>query len=1612
MSNKKSLPLNRLYVGLMVGLMGGGAQAATFNVDTVLDTVDANPGDGTAADAAGRVSLRAAIEESVALGGSHTINFAAALVANGDVTITLSEVNDGLNNGEYGPTAFIIGNNTSIDINGPSGDNGVTVERTATSNTAFRLIHVQPGSTLNVSNLALGNGSAVGGRSGSRTAGAGGGAGMGGGILNQGTVDLEGVTLFGNSATGGAGGNGGSASDGGSGGGGAGGAGGQSSNNTGGTGGGPNGGGVNGGAGGDGGGGGGGRGRSGAGTGSGAAGGTGGLFGGAGGGGGALCTGGGSGTCTGGNGGAGGFGGGGGGGGSVVSFNYTRIVGVGGSGGFGGGSGTNGRANRNSFQPSGDGGGGAAFGGAIFNYGGTLNVRNSTISGSTSTGGSSGGLTPYGQPGGPLADGGGGDGLGGAIFSMNNGGTTASIDLRHVTVTDSAVAGGGSTTTSGSGDGAIYILGNGGNSTAVLNNTIVANTTGGDDVLVNTISGGTATANGVGNLIESQTGFTGTIAVSSDPDLVGLTDNRGPTPTHALSDTSPAIDAGDAGQIGGLSTDQRGGIFSRVVDGDLNGSALVDIGAYELIQIDYGDAPDFATGTGDVEVLLENGDDDFRISFAGTNGDTARSANNSRVAYNATDDEYLVVWVADDVNDNEFEIWGQRIDGDTRQLIGNQFAIMDADTDRDAFNPDVAWSSVTNEYLVVWQGDQVAAIDNKFEIFGRFVSNTGTLLDSQLRVSTMGSDGDTGSRAADPGVSYSATSNEFLVVWAGDLNTGDDGLLDNENEIFAQRYNAATFGALGNRMQISAMGGANGSSINFRANNPQLEWNSATDQFLVVWDADDDANGSVDNENEIFGRRVDGGGGAVGATQTRLTTFGGVGSTLSRASNPDLAYNAGNNQFLVTYHGDDALVSDGENEVFGQLVTASTGLPTGAYFQISDVGLAGSTSFIGTNSAVAFNPVTNNYIVAFQGDEVVDNENEIWVRRVDNLGTVIDTDEVRLTNFGPDGATTFGAFTAAVAYNSTNSDTLVTFHGDDDTAPLVDGENEVFGQIVTDTMLVDYQTRGADDGPAHVRVAGMRLGALTDNDPDGLPSVDADGDDNNNLDDEDAIAAAIEFAASAPVLSVNVTNTSGGAATLYGWIDYDGDGVFENATERGTVAVPDGTTAADVNLTLPAPPGGAALLTMARFRLSSDVAAADPTGLAVSGEVEDYIAINNIDTTPDAFTFTDQTDVALSATIDSDPVDITGINSPTPITVIGGSYSINGGPLETAPGTVNNGDMVRAHHTSSAAFSTAVDTVVTVGGVDDTFTSTTEVEDATPDAFSFTDQTDVALNTLQTSNTINVSGINTSVAITVTDGSYSVNGGPFVSTPGSVVDGDTVAVQHTSSSSFNTTVDTELTIGGVSDTFSSTTLLEDATPDAFSFTDQTDVALNTLQTSNTINVSGINTSVAITVTDGSYSVNGGPFVSTPGTVVDGDTVAVQHTSSSSFNTTVDTELTIGGVSDTFSSTTLLEDATPDAFSFTDTTDVSPDSLQTSNTITVTGINTMVAISVTGGSYSINGGPFVSTPGTVVDGDEVRAQHTSASTILTPVDTEVTIGGVSDTFTSTTLSDVIFANGFE
>ncbi len=161
----------------------------------------------------------------------------------------------------------------------------------------------------------------------------------------------------------------------------------------------------------------------------------------------------------------------------------------------------------------------------------------------------------------------------------------------------------------------------------------------------------------------------------------------------------------------------------------------------------------------------------------------------------------------------------------------------------------------------------------------------------------------------------------------------------------------------------------------------------------------------------------------------------------------------------------------------------------------------------------------------------------------------------------------------------------------------------------------DYQTTAPSNGPRHTidsTKTTLFLGASVDGDLGLSQSRAAVLDDlfsAGGKDDEDGVLNALDLTSTVGAnakVTLSATNKTTKAATLYGWIDFNQNGIFENATERASIAVPKGTTAGRFTLTFPTTPPANLGLTYSRFRLSTDSAAANPIGLARDGEVEDY----------------------------------------------------------------------------------------------------------------------------------------------------------------------------------------------------------------------------------------------------------------------------------------------------------------------------------------------------------------------------------------------------------------------
>lgn len=214
----------------------------------------------------------------------------------------------------------------------------------------------------------------------------------------------------------------------------------------------------------------------------------------------------------------------------------------------------------------------------------------------------------------------------------------------------------------------------------------------------------------------------------------------------------------------------------------------------------------------------------------------------------------------------------------------------------------------------------------------------------------------------------------------------------------------------------------------------------------------------------------------------------------------------------------------------------------------------------------------------------------------------------------------------------------------------------------------------------------------------------------------------------------------------------------------------------------------------------------------------------------------------------------------------------------------------------------------------------------------------------------------------------------------------------------------------------------DADPETFTFSAISDGALDTLFESEEFVVAGINRYASISVIHGEYW-RSSTAEWTDQSALDlavGERIKVRTRSSANYSTTRIATLTIGNVMADFTVRTLDDpnpiDAIPDAFSFLPLTEQSRTSLVESNVITVTGINTTVPVSISGGEYSVVGSNvWSSSPSIVNDGQALLVRHFTSSELNTVTTTTLTIGTISADFVTTTVvepeKNAPFINGF-
>ncbi len=401
----------------------------------------------------------------------------------------------------------------------------------------------------------------------------------------------------------------------------------------------------------------------------------------------------------------------------------------------------------------------------------------------------------------------------------------------------------------------------------------------------------------------------------------------------------------------------------------------------------YGQRLDAATG-------LEVGAGDFPIRLV---DDDPQDAS---VVYNPAHQQYLVAWR------EQGGAWVQRLDAGNGALLGARRQVSDASMV--VYGLALALDTAADEYLVAWVGvdpDNPQLAGGETEVYSQWLDGAEAFEVgyNDLRVSDMGPDGTASYGVATVAVTANPQSGELLVVWSGSDDTG--GLVSGEREIFGQRLAAATRLETGpNDFRISDLGGTGNGA--FIAAYPSVAWSSARNEYLVVWQGDDNVGGYVDDDYEVFGQRLSASGAEVGGNDFPISSMGGIGDPAGR--------------------------------VYGAL-------------------------------DVAYSPADDDYVVVWAGDRdafPLADGLEVHLQRVDgSTGAQVGVNDERLTDVGGLSGTVYDAYVPALAWGATGNQFLVVYLADDPDAGLADGHFEVFGQRwFNDQLLADGFESGTTGG--------------------------------------------------------------------------------------------------------------------------------------------------------------------------------------------------------------------------------------------------------------------------------------------------------------------------------------------------------------------------------------------------------------------------------------------------------------------------------------------------------------------------------------------------------------------
>jgi hypothetical protein len=238
------------------------------------------------------------------------------------------------------------------------------------------------------------------------------------------------------------------------------------------------------------------------------------------------------------------------------------------------------------------------------------------------------------------------------------------------------------------------------------------------------------------------------------------------------------------------------------------------------------------------------------------------------VAYNAWNDEYLIVWMKE-VSSDVYEIWG-RIIAWNNSYQGPEFKIISW-PNRSFYSPKVAWNSYRNEYLVVWNAFNTAisfppGVPN--DIAGARISSGGSVLATNILT--------TYSAPHQVDLVYNVAMDEYFLAFVVVHTQATTG-----NDIYGLRVNS-------DGTPRTPPGLIKICEEEKDQNHPAVATNEQ-DRYMVVWEHE-----YAYNDHDIYGREYNADGSPAGSWFT-------ISSWTEDDTVPDLAASGGSREWVTVW---------------------------------------------------------------------------------------------------------------------------------------------------------------------------------------------------------------------------------------------------------------------------------------------------------------------------------------------------------------------------------------------------------------------------------------------------------------------------------------------------------------------------------------------------------------------------------------------------------------------------------------------------------------------------------------------------------------------------------------